>query len=83
MEGAMTIEVPEELEGALKAQAELAGMAVEAYVESVLAGASGAKTERKPLKSCYGLWAKYGIDLSAEDIDENRRDMFKNFGEGF
>ena len=79
----MTIEVPEELQGALQAQAKAAGLSMEAYVGSVLANVAGEATERKPLKSMLGMWAKYNIDLSAEDIDENRRDMFKNFGEEF
>jgi len=35
----------------------------------------------KPLKSAYGLLAAYGPPPSAEEIDENRRDMFHGFGE--
>ena len=34
---------------------------------------------RKPFKSVKGLWADLGISLSAEEIDENRREMSKNF----
>ena len=33
---------------------------------------------RKPRKSGRGLWADLNIDLSAEDIDEARREMWKN-----
>ena len=29
------------------------------------------------------MLAKYGSAPSAEDIDENRRDMFQGFGENF
>jgi hypothetical protein len=34
---------------------------------------------KKPLRSVKGLWADLGIALSAEDIDEVRRDRWKNF----
>jgi hypothetical protein len=33
----------------------------------------------KPFKSIKGLWADLGISLSAEDIEENQREMWKNF----
>ena len=36
---------------------------------------------RKPKKSAYGLLAKYGPGPTAEEIDENRREMFRSFGE--
>ena len=34
-----------------------------------------------PKRSLYGLLAKYGPGPSAEEIDENRREMFRGFGE--
>jgi hypothetical protein len=34
---------------------------------------------KKPRKSGRGLWADLNISLSAEDIDEARREMWKNF----
>ena len=34
---------------------------------------------RKPRKSGRGLWADLNIDLSAEVIDEARREMWKTF----
>ncbi|HYA15825.1 MAG TPA: hypothetical protein VEF06_00095 [Bryobacteraceae bacterium] len=36
---------------------------------------------RKPKKSAYGLLAQYGPGPTAEEIDENRREMFSGFGE--
>ena len=33
----------------------------------------------KPRKNGRGLWADLNIDLSAEEIDEARREMWKNF----
>jgi hypothetical protein len=29
------------------------------------------------------VWAKYGAAPSAEEIDENRRDLFRNFAKDF
>jgi len=36
-----------------------------------------------PFKSGRGMLAKYGPAPSAEEIDENRSDMFRGFGEDF
>ena len=36
-------------------------------------------TPRKPFKNIRGLWADLNISLSAEEIDENQREMWKNF----
>ena len=48
----------------------------------MLAG-DDAEVERplKPFKSAYGLLAQYGPAPSAEEIDANRADMFRGFGE--
>jgi len=36
---------------------------------------------RKHLKTSFGIFAKYGRVPSAEEIDENRREMFRNFAQ--
>ncbi|HTU46138.1 MAG TPA: hypothetical protein VMF91_13810 [Bryobacteraceae bacterium] len=33
----------------------------------------------KPFKNVRGLWADLGVSVSAEDIDEVRREMWKGF----
>ena len=38
---------------------------------------------KTPFKSLRGLWADYKIDISAEDIKELRREMWKNFPREF
>ena len=43
---------------------------------------SEARKPRKPRKSGRGLWADLNIDLSAEVIDEARREMWKDFRQG-
>ena len=35
----------------------------------------------RPEKSAYGLLAQYGPGPSVEEIDENRREMFRGFAE--
>jgi hypothetical protein len=40
---------------------------------------SGEGQPRTPRKSGRGLWADLNIDLSAEEIDETRREMWENF----
>lgn len=34
---------------------------------------------RQPRESIKGLWADMGISISAEEIDEMRREMWKDF----
>ena len=38
---------------------------------------------KAPLRSPRGLWAEFDIDISAEDIRELRREMWKNFPREF
>jgi hypothetical protein len=35
--------------------------------------------DTRPLTSAAGLWEDLGVDISAEDIDEARREMWGNF----
>lgn len=37
------------------------------------------KQDKKPHKSLYGLWADLNVNVSEEDIDEMRREMWRNF----
>ena len=36
-------------------------------------------TKQPPFKSVRGLWADLGISLSAEELDENQREMWQGF----
>jgi hypothetical protein len=40
---------------------------------------NGLAQGRRPRKSGRGLWSDLSIDLSADDIDEARREMWKHF----
>ena len=35
--------------------------------------------KKPPFKNVRGIWAHLGISLSAEEIDENQREMWRNF----
>jgi hypothetical protein len=77
----LTVELAEEQIAALKAKAAGEGLSLEDWLAKI--ADQEAAPPRKPLKSAYGILAKYGPGPSAEEIDENRRDMFKGFGEEF
>jgi len=78
----LTIEVPEELEAALKAKAMAQGVSLAGFARQVLENAVKAEGQPlKPKKSGYGLLAKYGPGPSEEEIDENRREMFRGFAQ--
>jgi plasmid stability protein len=83
----MTIELPEELEAALKVQANAHGLSADGYVREVLerdlASSLEAHSSDVPFKTGRGMFAKYGQAPSAEEIDANRADMFQNFGESY
>ena len=36
-------------------------------------------TDKRPLRSVKGLWADLGISLSADEIEANQHEMWKNF----
>ena len=75
------IELPDHQAAALKAKAAAQGLSLKAWLGKLADAGAGANP--KPKKSAYGLLAKYGPGPSAEEIDENRRDMFRGFGEDF
>lgn len=81
----MLIEIPEKLGEALKVQANAHGVSAEGYAREVLerdlAASLEAQSSGAPFKTGRGMFAKYGQAPSAEEIDANRADMFRNFGE--
>jgi len=81
----MMIELPENLEAALKAHANAHGVSPAGYVcevlERDLASSLATQSSGVPFKTGRGMFAKYGQAPSGEEIDANRADMFRNFGE--
>lgn len=76
------IELPDNQAVALKAKAALQGLTLKAWLGK-LAGELPTDAPRKPLKTGRGMLAKYGCAPSAEEIDENRKDMFRGFAQDF
>jgi len=81
----MTITLPLEPqeEARLKAAAQAKGLTPDALVRQVLDKilAEAPAPPVKPKKSAYGLLAKYGPGPTEQEIEENRREMVRGFGE--
>jgi plasmid stability protein len=79
----LTIELPDELGAALKAKALAEGVSLDGFTRHVLEEAVKPAEGQplKPRKSGYGLLARYGPGPSEEEIDENRREMFRGFAQ--
>ena len=73
----MTVNIPPELEADFAALARAEGVSPEDYLRRVVEREVKLKQRnRVPLNSHYGALAKYGPAPSAEEIDENRAEMF-------
>jgi hypothetical protein len=81
----LTIQIPDEIGAALQAQALAQGITAARYasrmIEKTLAPAVQLENPAQPFETGYGMWAKYGTAPSIEEIDENRREMFRNFAQ--
>ena len=79
----ITLPLEPQKEAKLIAVAESKGMTaaqlVSHAIERIIADAPEATTHKEPTISLRGLLAKYGAAPSAEEIDQNRADMFRNF----
>ena len=81
----MSINLPLEphKEARLHALAQSMGLSaddlVREAIDKILANAPEAIAGKGPTRSLRGLLAKYGPAPSAEEIDENRAEMFANF----
>lgn len=80
----LTIEIPDEIGAVLEAQAQAHGVSPSRYasrmIETTIAPISR-EASGEPFETGYGLWAKYGPAPSMEEIDANRREMFRNFAQ--
>jgi hypothetical protein len=77
------IELSEQQAQALQAKAAAEGLTLEQWLQKLAVQEAGVVEPSKPLKTGYGMLAKYGPAPSAEEIDENRREMFGNFAKDF
>jgi hypothetical protein len=79
----MTITLPPQKQAKLNALAEAKGLSadelVQEAIDKILNEAPEAVSPKEPTRSLRGLLAKYGPAPSAEEIDQNRAEMFSNF----
>ncbi len=47
--------------------------------EHILEAVCSLPAGQQPFQSVKGLWAGLGVDLSAEDIDANQAEIWRNF----
>jgi hypothetical protein len=79
----VSIEFSNEQLAALKAKAAAQGLTLQDWLQKLALDEPGPAEPGKPFKSGYGMLAKYGPAPSAEEIDENRREMFRGFAKDF
>jgi hypothetical protein len=79
----VSIELSNEQLVALKAKAAAHGLSLQDYIQKLAAEEIEPDQPGKPFKSGYGMLAKYGPAPSAEEIDENRREMFRGFANDY
>ena len=81
----LTIQLSDELEAALKVQANAHGKSPAGYVQDILERELASSRDNQPpgppFKTSFGILAKYGPAPSAEEIDANRAEMFRHFAE--
>ena len=77
----MDIQFQPQEEARLIAVARARGLSADALVREALAGilTDPERTAKEPTRSLRGILAKYGPAPSAEEIDQNRAEMFANF----
>ena len=76
----LQIDLPDHQAASLQAIAASHGLTLSAWLGK-LAEEAAVPAVRKPLKSGRGMFAKYGPAPSAEEIDANRQEMFRNFAQ--
>jgi hypothetical protein len=79
----VTIEVSEEQLATLKAKASAQVLTLQDWLQKPAAEDAEEAHSGNPFKSGYGMLAKYGPAPSAEEIDENRREMLRGFAKDF
>lgn len=79
----MTITLPPDIEAKLIALAKAKGLSadelVREVIDDILVALSESVAKKEPTKSLRGLLARYGPAPSAEDIEQNRAEMFADF----
>lgn len=75
----VSIDFSDEQIAALKAKAAAQGLTLQDWLRKLAMKETEPGQPLERFKSGYGMLAKYGPAPSAEDIEENRREMFRGF----
>lgn len=79
----LTLPLQPQEEAKLAAAARAKGLSVDALVrealEAIIAETAQKTGDKQPTRSLRGLLSRYGSAPSAEEIDQNRAEMFANF----
>ena len=75
------IELSDQQAAALQAKATAQGLTLQDWFKKLAGQEPDQAQLAKPFTTGYGMLAKYGQAPSAEEIDENRREMFRGFAE--
>jgi len=79
----LTLPLEPQEEAKLAAVARARGLSLDALVrealEPIFTETAPKTSGKEPTRSLRGLLAKYGLAPSAEEIDQNRAEMFANF----
>jgi hypothetical protein len=79
----VTFEVSKKQLATLRAKASAQGLTLQDWLQRLAAEEAEEAQSGKPFKSGYGMLAKYGPVPSAEEIDENRREMLRSLRTDF
>ncbi|MGC2658457.1 MAG: hypothetical protein WA324_10920 [Bryobacteraceae bacterium] len=77
------IELPDDKAAVLKAKASAQGLTLQDWIASLADEERRTDLAERPFETGRGMLAKYGAAPSQEEIDENRREMFRNFAQDF
>ncbi len=78
----MTLHISQELGAELAVKAQKMGVSPETYLRQLLERELASSLAKQPLRSSYGVLAKYGPAPSEAQINQNRAEMFQNFARG-
>lgn len=77
------IELPDDKAAVLKAKASAQGLTLQAWIANLADEERRTDLAEKPFETGRGMFAKYCTAPSEEEIDENRREMFRDFAQNF
>ena len=77
------IELSDQQAAVLQEKAAAQGLTLQDWVWKLAIPDSDSHRFSKPFETGYGMLAQYGSAPSADEIDKNRREMFRGFAEDF